>query len=61
MDEIHAKALSVFLLAIPSHLYSFALRFIFPKTYATSYSFNSSGTQNQTSYVTSAHVRTLLS
>jgi hypothetical protein len=29
----------VFLLAIHSHLYSFALRFLFLQTHATSYSF----------------------
>ncbi len=44
MDEIQAKALRVFLLAIHSHLYSFALRFIFLQTHATSYSFYSLAT-----------------
>ncbi len=42
MDEIQTKVLRVFLLTIHSHLYSFALRFIFLQTYATSYSFYSS-------------------
>jgi hypothetical protein len=36
--------LRVFLHAIHSHLYSFALRFLFLQTYATSYSFYSSVT-----------------
>ncbi len=39
LDEIQTKNLRVFLLAIHSHLYSFALRFIFLRTHATSYSF----------------------
>jgi hypothetical protein len=38
LDVIGAKVLKVFLLAIHSPLYSFALRFIFLQTYATSYS-----------------------
>ncbi len=38
------KVLRVFLLAIHSHLYSFALRFIFLQTHATSYIFYSSVT-----------------
>ncbi len=38
-DEIQAKVLRVFLLAIHSHLYSFALRFLFFQSHATSYSF----------------------
>jgi hypothetical protein len=42
LDEIQAKVFRVFLLAIHTHLYSFALRFIFPQTHATSYSFYSS-------------------
>ncbi len=36
------KVLRVFLLAIHSYLYSFALRFLFLQTHATSYSFYSS-------------------
>jgi hypothetical protein len=36
LDEIHTK---VFLLAIQSHLYNFALRFLFLKTHTTCYSF----------------------
>ncbi len=40
-DKIQTK---VFLLAIPSHLYSFALRFLFLKIHATSYTFYSSFT-----------------
>jgi hypothetical protein len=39
LDETQIKVLLVFLLAIHSHLYSFALRFIFLQTHATSYSF----------------------
>jgi hypothetical protein len=39
LDEIQTKGLRVFLLAIHSHLYSFALRFLFLKTYASSYIF----------------------
>jgi hypothetical protein len=38
------KVLKVFLLAIHSHLYNFALRFLFLQTHATSYSFYSSAT-----------------
>jgi hypothetical protein len=38
-DEIQTKVLRVFLLAIHSHAYSFALRFIFLQTHATSYSY----------------------
>ena len=41
LDEILTKALRVFLLAIRSHLYSFALRFPFLQTHATSYTFYS--------------------
>ena len=36
LDEIHTKVLRVFLLAIHSHLYSFALRLLFIHTHATS-------------------------
>jgi len=39
LDEIQTKVLRVFLLAIQSHLYSFALRFLFLQTHVTSYSF----------------------
>jgi hypothetical protein len=39
LDEIRTKVLRVFLLAIHSHLYSFALRFLFLQTHAISYSF----------------------
>jgi hypothetical protein len=39
LDEIQTKDLRVFLLAIQSHLYSFALRFLFLQTHVTSYSF----------------------
>ncbi len=39
LDEIQKKILRVFLLVIHSHLYSFALRFLFLQTHATSYSF----------------------
>ncbi len=41
LDEIQTKVLKVFLLAIQSHLYSFALRFLSLKTHATPYSFYS--------------------
>jgi hypothetical protein len=41
LDEILTKVLRVFLLAIRSHLYSFALRFIFLQTHATSCGFYS--------------------
>jgi hypothetical protein len=44
LDEIQTKVLRVFLLAIHSHLYSFALRFLFLQTHATSYSLYSSVT-----------------
>jgi hypothetical protein len=44
LDEIQTKVLRVFILAIHSHLYSFALRFIFLQTHTTSYSFYSSVT-----------------
>jgi hypothetical protein len=44
LDKIRTKVFRVFLLAIHSHLYSFALRFLFPQTHATSYSFYSSAT-----------------
>ncbi len=39
LDESQTKDLRVFLLAIQSHLYSFALRFLFLQTHVTSYSF----------------------
>jgi hypothetical protein len=39
LDEIRTKVLRVFLLVIHSHLYSFALRFLFLQIHATSYSF----------------------
>ncbi len=39
LDEIQTKVLKVFLRAIHSHLYSFALRFLFLQTHATSYIF----------------------
>jgi hypothetical protein len=39
MDEIQTKVVRIFLLAIESHLYSFALRFLFLQTHATSYCF----------------------
>jgi hypothetical protein len=39
LDEIQTKVFKSFLLAIQSHHYSFALRFIFVQTHATSYSF----------------------
>ncbi len=41
LDEIQSKVLRIFLLAIQRHLHSFALRFIFLQTRATSYSFYS--------------------
>ena len=44
MDEIRTKILRVFFIAIHSHLYSFALRFLFLQTHTTSYSFYSSVT-----------------
>ncbi len=43
MDEIQTKVLIVFLLVIHSHLYSFALRFLFLQTYATSVSVKDKG------------------
>jgi hypothetical protein len=39
LDEVQTKVFRVFLLTIHSHLYSFALRFLFLQTHATSYSF----------------------
>jgi hypothetical protein len=39
LDEIQTKVWRVFLLAIQSHPYSFALRVLFFKTHATSCSF----------------------
>ncbi len=41
LDEIQTKVLRVFLRAIHSHLYSFALRFLFLQIHATSYVFSS--------------------
>ncbi len=41
------KSLRVFLLAIHSHLYSFALKFLFLQTHSTSYSFYSSVTEGK--------------
>jgi hypothetical protein len=37
LDEIQTKVLRVFLLAIHSHLHSFALRWLFLRTHTTSY------------------------
>ncbi len=42
LDEIQTKVLRVFLLVILSHLYSFALRYLFLQTHAASYSFYNS-------------------
>ncbi len=42
LDEIKTKVCRVFLLAIHSHLYSFALRFLILQIHATSYDFCSS-------------------
>jgi hypothetical protein len=39
LDKIQTKVLRVFLHAVHSHLYSFALRFIFLQSHATSYVF----------------------
>jgi hypothetical protein len=39
LDEIQTNILRVFLLAIYSQLYRFALRFLFPQTHSTSYIF----------------------
>jgi hypothetical protein len=39
LDEIQITIVRVFLVAIHSHLYSFALRFIFLPTHAPSYKF----------------------
>jgi hypothetical protein len=36
LDEIQTKVLKVFLLTIHNHLYSFALKFLFPQTHAMS-------------------------
>jgi hypothetical protein len=44
LDKIQTKVLRVFLLAIHSHIYSLALRFLFLQTHATSYIFYSSVT-----------------
>jgi hypothetical protein len=40
LEEIRTKVLRVFLLVIQSHLYSFASKFLFLETRATSYSFS---------------------
>jgi hypothetical protein len=48
LDEIQTKVLRVFLLVIHSHLYNFALRFLFLQTHTTSYSFYSSVTLHGT-------------
>ncbi len=37
LDEIQTKVFRVFLLAVNSHIYSFALRYLFLQTQATSY------------------------
>ncbi len=42
LDEIQTKVIGVFLLAIHSHVHSFALRFLFLQTHATSNDFYSS-------------------
>jgi hypothetical protein len=42
LDEIQTKVLKVFLLAIHSHLYNFALRFILLQTHATSLTISTS-------------------
>ncbi len=42
LDEIKTKVWRIFLLAIHSHLFSFALRFLILQTHATSYDFYSS-------------------
>ncbi len=39
MDKVQTKDVRVFLLAIHSHIYSFALRCLFLQTHATSYQF----------------------
>jgi hypothetical protein len=44
LDEVQTKVFRVFLLAIHSHLCSFAMRFLFLQTHGTSYSFYSSVT-----------------
>jgi hypothetical protein len=44
LDKIQTKVLRVALLSIHSHLYSFASRFLFLQTHATSYDFHSSVT-----------------
>jgi hypothetical protein len=40
LEEIRTKVLRVFLLIVQSHLYSFASKFLFLETHATSYSFS---------------------
>jgi hypothetical protein len=47
LDEIQTKSLRVFLLAIQSHPYSFALKFLFLQTHATSYGFHSEYTEKE--------------
>jgi hypothetical protein len=42
LDETQTKLLTVFLLVIHSHIYSFPLRFLFLQTHTTVYSFYSS-------------------
>jgi hypothetical protein len=39
LDEIQTKVLRVFVLVLQNYLHSFALRFLFLQTHATSYSF----------------------
>jgi hypothetical protein len=46
LDENQTRVSRVFLLAIHSHLYSFALRFLFLQTHTTSCSFYSSVTEH---------------
>jgi hypothetical protein len=48
LDEIQTKVFRVSFLAIHSHRYSFALRFLFLQTHATSYSFYGSITVHYT-------------
>jgi hypothetical protein len=51
LDELQTKVLRVFLLAIHSHLYSFALRFLYFQTHATSYNFYGSAPVHPIAYV----------
>ncbi len=46
MDDIQTDVLRAFLLVIHSHLYSFALRFLFLQTHTTFYVFISSNSRN---------------